>query len=404
MNTLSLDHPRRNRARAALLIALLLPQGKLCAQVDADGFWSSRDTVIQADPRAYVPRIAIGDSGVDTTLFAPQLVRDTAGHAVLRGYDAYKRRQDEPMARMPDSLMARAGELNDLLMALDDRDSGEDSPRARALTALFAAQSPQEAAAFDDAIGRWSGYVHGTAVADIAVRGNAQARIVVARMEWWHGTPPVPCWTRELADREAASIADLLEFVVAQGARVVNMSWGRSEKAYLSNLSQCAPDIPLPERQELARYTVERIRAVLKEGMARHPQVLFVGAAGNEGTSLLDANPATRFTLPNFLMVGAADRHGEIPAWSNSGPEVALHANGDRVAARLPGGANSFPSGTSMAVPNVVNAAAKVLTVAPQLSGAELRALLERTATVNATGHRLLHTRQAMTAAMAGQK
>lgn len=389
--------------RAAVLLTLLQPVCQLFAQADAHDFWASRDTVIQADPRAYVPRIAIWDSGVDTTLFRDLLMRDAARHVVLRGYDANKQRQDEPMARMPDSLLARAGELNELLLALDDRDSGEDSPRAQALSALFAAQTPEEAAAFDDAIGRWSGYMHGTAVADIAVRGNAQARIVVARMEWWHGSPPVPCWSRELADREAASIDDLLEFVVAQGARVVNMSWGRSEKAYLSNLAQCAPNMPLAEREELARYTVERIRTVLKEGMARHPQVLFVGAAGNDGTSLLNANPATRFSLPNFLLVGAADRNGHIPEWSNSGPEVTLHADGDRVAARLPGGTMSHPSGTSMAVPNVVNAAAKVLVVAPDLSGAELRELLERTATVTATGNRLLHTRKAMEAARAGR-
>lgn len=371
----------------------------LVAQTTAPSFWSDREVDIPYAPQAPVVGIAIWDSGVDTTLFTEQLQRDASGRVVLRGYDAHKQRQDTPLARLDDTLLARADELNNILRGLDDRDSGENTPEAQALEQLFATQSEQEAAAFDDAIGRWSGYVHGTAVADIAVRGHAQARIVVARMEWWHGSPPVPCWSRELADREAASIADLLEFVVASGARVVNMSWGRSKKAYLSNLARCAPERPLAEREELATYTVERIREVLKAGMAKHPQVLFVGAAGNDGTSLLDADPATRFTLPNFLLVGAADRHGNIPDWSNTGPEVALHANGDRVPARLPGGGISHPSGTSMAVPNVVNAAAKVLAVAPELTGAELRALLERTATLNDTGHRLLHTRQAVEAA-----
>ena len=177
------------------------------------------------------------------------------------------------------------------------------------------------------------------------------------------------------------------------------MSWGRAERAYLSNLEQCAPDMPLEDRRTLARYTIEEIRSVLRKGMASSPNVLFVGAAGNAGTSIEVANPATRFTLPNFIMVGAVDRTGSAAEWTNTGPEVTLFANGDRVPARLPGGAPSFPSGTSMAAPIVTNAAAKMLAVNPHLTGADLRALLEQTSTVNATGQRLLHTRQAVAAA-----
>ena len=195
---------------------------------------------------------------------------------------------------------------------------------------------------------------------------------------------------------------DLLAFLIENKVRVVNMSWGRFENSYLSNLEQCAPDMPLNERQSLARYTVERIRDVLRDGMASAPDVLFVGAAGNAGASIESANPATRFSLPNFILVGAVDRNGTITDFTNTGPEVTLYANGDRVPARLPGGALSFPSGTSMATPLVTNAAAKVLAVNPQLTGAQLRTLLEHTATVNATGQRLLHTKQAVEAASEG--
>ncbi|UWX03920.1 S8 family serine peptidase [Pseudoxanthomonas sp. NC8] len=302
---------------------------------------------------------------------------------------------------LPEAVLARQDELNGILRALDDRDGGIDSPAAREIVARMKAQTPAEAEAFDDVTGRWSGYVHGTAIADIALRGLPDARIVVARQQWWHGRPPVPCWTRELADREAASIGDLLAFLVASGARVVNMSWGRAERAYLGNLQACAPQMPDGERRALARYSVERIRAVLQDGMRNAPQVLFVGAAGNAGASLQEENPATRFSLPNFIMVGAVDRHGAATDWTNTGAEISLFANGDRVPARLPGGSASFPSGTSMAAPLVANAAAKMLTVAPGLDGARLRQLLERTATPNATGQRLLHPRDAVEAARA---
>lgn len=386
-----------------LIAVVTLSIGSLTAQAQSsaqpEGFWASRDSTIDAAGDASKVRIAIWDSGVVTSLFTNQVARNGDGEIILRGYDAFKNRQDTAMAELPEAILKRQSELNEILRALDDRDSGVDSPGAKAITERLKKQTPAEAAEFDDVVGRWSGYVHGTGVADIALAGNPHVEIIVARMEWWHGSPPVPCWTRELADREADSIRDQLQFVIDNGARVVNMSWGRAERASLSDLKECAPDSPELERLKLARYTVEAIRAVLIKGMESAPNVLFVGAAGNAGTDMKTANPATLLALPNFLLVGAVDRNGAATDWTNNGPEVTLYANGDRVPARLPGGEPSFPSGTSMATPVVVNAAAKVLTVHPDMTGAELRAILERTATSNATGHPLLHPRKAVEAA-----
>lgn len=392
------------RAGARLAVVLLLSAAAVtavAADEAAEGFWDARDVAVDALPGSPPVRIGIWDSGVDLALFPEQLARDADGRPLVRGYDAFKRRQDTPMAELPGAVLARRDELNGILRALDDRDSGVDSPQAREIAALMKAQSPAEADAFDDVTGRWSGYVHGTAIADIALRGLPAAELVVARQQWWHGRPPVPCWTRELADREAESIGDLLAFLVDNGARVVNMSWGRAERAYLGNLKACAPQMPEGERKELARYTVERIREVLQQGMRAAPGVLFVGAAGNAGASLQDENPATRFSLPNFILIGAVDRHGAATEWTNTGAEITLFANGDRVPARLPGGGASYPSGTSMAAPLVANAAARMLTVAPRLSGAQMRALLESTATRNATGQPLLYPRAAVEAARA---
>ena len=386
-----------------LIAVVTLSLGSLTAQAQSsaqpEGFWASRDSTIDAAGDASKVRIAIWDSGVDTSLFANQVARNVDGEIILRGYDAFKNRQDTARAELPEAILKRQSELNEILRALDDRDSGVDSPGAKAITERLKKQTPAEAAEFDDVVGRWSGYVHGTGVADIALAGNPHVEIIVARMEWWHGSPPVPCWTRELADREADSIRDQLQFVIDNGARVVNMSWGRAERASLSNLKECAPDSPELERLKLARYTVEAIRAVLIKGMESASNVLFVGAAGNAGTDMKTANPATLLALPNFLLVGAVDRNGAATDWTNNGPEVTLYANGDRVPARLPGGEPSFPSGTSMATPVVVNAAAKVLTVHPDMTGAELRAILERTATSNTTGHPLLHPGKAVEAA-----
>ncbi|MBL8998512.1 MAG: S8 family serine peptidase [Gemmatimonadetes bacterium] len=388
----------------ATLVALLLPVVAAHAQrggAAATDIWTDRDTIIGSGGPTGAVRIAIWDSGVDTTLFASRLARDARGRILVRGYDAHKRRQDTPMALLPPAVLARADELNRVIIAYDDLESGLTSEHVSWLEERRRALTPGEEREFDDAIDRWSGYSHGTGVADIALAGLARAEIVIARMEWWAGSPPVPCWTRELAVREAESIRDLLAYLVESGARVVNMSWGRAERGYLRNMEECAPGMPLDERQSLARFTVDTIRAVLQAGMRAAPRVLFVGAAGNAGTSVETANPATRFEAPNFLLVGAVDRAGARAPYTNVGPEVSLYANGERVPARLPGGMPSFPTGTSMATPNVSNAAAKMLAVNPALTGAELRALLLGTSDRNATGDRLIHTRRAVAAARA---
>lgn len=308
-------------------------------------FWERR--AITSPPAADESRVRIGvwDSGVDTSLFRGALAREN-GRALLRGYDAFKRRQDLPLARIDSARAARRDELNASLMALDDLDGGVDSPAARALAVRLGTMSGGDSSRFFEEVGEWTGYIHGTSVADVALRGNPRAELLIARMEWWHGTPPVPCWSYELARREAASIADLLTFLVQNGARVVNMSWARASASYRSNLRACAPEMPADERERLVQFSVDTVRSVLRYGMAAAPQVLFVASAGNEGQSLEKADQATRFSLPNFLLIGALNRAGEYFDLSNSGTDVTLYANGERVPSALPGGMVSYGSGT----------------------------------------------------------
>lgn len=382
-----------------MIVCMVLLAPAMAQEPDST-FWTERDTMITAVGTRAKVRVAIWDSGVDTVLFHDRLARDAQGRPLVRGYDAFKERQDLPLAVLPDSIARQSEQLSRWLLALDDIDSGVDSPQASELNAWLDTISKAREDAFYGAIERYIGYTHGTALADITVNGLPDAELIIARMEWWHGSPPVPCWTRELADKEAASIRDLLDFVVANDARVVVMSWMRTERGYVRNLEQCAPAMPEAERKELARYTVEKIRAELIAGMKEAPHVLFIGAAGNGGDELAKADQATRFALPNFLLVGAVDEHGQAASWSNTGPEVIIRARGERVPARLPDGTLSHPSGTSMAAPVVANAVAKMLAAEPGLSVQEIRTLLLDTATpMEDEGPPLLHTRLAVRAA-----
>jgi len=119
-------------AGLALFQAIPAP---VMAQVADSTFWIARDTTIGADAARAKVRIAIWDSGVDTVLFRDRLARDGQGWPLIRGYDAFKERQDLPLAVLPDSIAQRSAQLNRWLCAMDDIDSGVDSPQARELSA-----------------------------------------------------------------------------------------------------------------------------------------------------------------------------------------------------------------------------------------------------------------------------
>lgn len=192
-------------------------------------------------------------------------------------------------------------------------------------------------------LGNPDGDWHDTHTAGIASEGTDQ-------------TPFIPTRVRNGDATNYGQVVAAIEYAISNGARIVNMSW------------------PTTKRDD-----VNTMRALI----ARHPDVLFVAAAGNSGDSIDSADPDTMLQanpLPNMVDVAATDEFGNLAGFSSYGGErVLLAARGANVLSTIPGGKYDVISGTSMSSPQVVNAAAKMLVLDPALTPAQLKGMLADT-------------------------
>jgi subtilisin family serine protease len=182
---------------------------------------------------------------------------------------------------------------------------------------------------------------HGTHVAGIATAGTDQVNLIPLRVLE--------------APYEVARVAIAAEYAIDHGAKVINLSFGVD--------------------------TPERVR-VMSELIARHPDVLFVAAAGNDGRSLESYDPSSFLAsreLPNLAVIAASDARGGRWEHSNFGPTATHAARGADVLSTIPGAQYQAISGTSMAAPGFVNAAAKCLVLDPALSPEAVKRLLAET-------------------------
>lgn len=145
-------------------------------------------------------------------------------------------------------------------------------------------------------------------------------------------------------------IISCIDWSVAQGADVINMSLGGSTGSDL--LEQACDD-------------------------ADAAGVLVVAAAGNSGPGAT-GYPAA---YASVVSVGATDADDAIAGFSNTNADVELSAPGVDVLSTCKGGGLCSYNGTSMASPHVAAAAALARSAAPGLSNDCLRALLADTST-----------------------
>ncbi len=359
--------------------------------------WAARAVTLGDVDRPSPVAVGIWDSGLDTALFSRQLKRDGRGRPLVMGFDQFIRQSDTPLATLPPALLARQDEMNRLFKGMSDLEANLDSPEATFTRDRMSTLSADSVVIYDDWMAQWNGYSHGTAVTSVAIDGNPAARVVLGRMEFSHAAIPDPCPSRANAEREATMLARMMAFFRAQEVRVVNMSWGRPESGFLSELERCAPQLASSERAAIARYAVDTLRRTMMAGMRASPHMLFVAAAGNSGNNTEFNDFALRIDLPNMLLVGAVDRAGDEASFTNTGPLVRLYANGYLVETRVPGGGTEAASGTSFAAPGVVNTVAKMLAVQPTLTTAQVLEILLRTAEMRGPrGLRVMHPANAV--------
>lgn len=166
-------------------------------------------------------------------------------------------------------------------------------------------------------------------------------------------------------DEHDKDIAHAIRYAVDNGAKVINMSFGKSFS---------------PQK----KWVDDAIR------YARSKGVLLVHAAGNDGKNLDSThnypNPVfadTKERATNFITVGASGdpKSGGLAAdFSNYGKqEVDVFAPGVKIYSTIPGGNTyGFSQGTSMASPVVAGLAALLLSYFPDLTPEQVKYCIEK--------------------------
>ena len=91
------------------------------------------------------------------------------------------------------------------------------------------------------------------------------------------------------------------------------------------------------------------------------------------------------FVIGDVITVGAVDVALQPAGFTSYGKSIDVYANGFEVPSKVPGGMPINISGTSLSAPQVTNLAGKILAVNPDLDVAQVRAIIEETATVEGT-------------------
>jgi hypothetical protein len=360
-------------------------------QVAKKNIWPARAVTLKKEQDLAPVMVGIWDSGVDAPIFAGHMFvnsgetvdgKDTDGNGFVDdvhgiAFDLEGKRTPEMLYPLGDAADRIDGVAKHMKGFMDIQ-AAIDSPEASALKKHLAGLEPEEVEGFLEDLSLCGNYMHGTHVAGIATAGNPFARIVIARNMFDYHMIPKPL-TIEIAQRHAQSYRDTARYFKQHNVRVVNMSWGWTLKEIESGLEANGVGETADERAKLAGEILGILRKGLHDAIAGTPEILYINAAGNEDADVeFDEVIPSSFDLPNLLIVGAVDQAGEPTSFTSSGRNVVVYANGFEVESYVPGGEQMKMSGTSMASPNVMNLAAKLIALRPGLQPSAVIELIKR--------------------------
>lgn len=356
--------------------------------------WTGRLVTLRPEEVRAPVTIAIWDTGFEPRLFPGRVWRnvgetpngrDDDGNGFVddihgAAFDEDRQRSTGALSALPAETASEYRRYAILLKGTDDVENGAESPEANAAVSTLHALDSAEVDAFWNRIFKVSAYGHGTAVADVAQRGNPGARLMHGRYTRKYSTVPEPR-DEAYANLIARYARDMIQYFQKQGARVVNLSFYYSEEHALTEVAAIEPDPA--KRAERARRIFDIQYQAYRDAMRDAPDILFVAAAGNsnENVDFVRSLPAG-INLPNVLTVGAVNATLQPTSFTGYGNSIDVYANGFAVSAREPSGVERSGSGTSIATPYVTNLAAKIWTVNPHLTVADVRAIIEETSTV----------------------
>ncbi|HEX4038375.1 MAG TPA: S8 family serine peptidase [Acidobacteriaceae bacterium] len=360
--------------------------------VQKPDIWAARAvTLSEADALTPVC-VAIWDSGSDLSLFrgrvytVPEPASGDDPHDIafdLKGFPAhgYLYPLDaEQKVEYPNMLRD--------LQGFADLEESIDSPEADALRKEMASMQSSQIPNYLEKLELFAIYSHGTHVAGIAAAGNPAIRLAVGRITLdWHNVPLAP--SVELSERAAKDDQAYVDWFRANHIRVVNMSWGGTPRDDETALEKNGMGKDAADRKAMAAHLFAIERKGLYDAMKSAPDTLFICAAGNaDSNSSFEEMIPSSFRLPNLLAVGAVDQAGDEASFTSYGPTVRVDADGYEVQSVVPGGSKLRMSGTSMASPNTVNLAAKLIALDPKLTPEQTIQLIVEGATASPDGRR----------------
>jgi subtilisin family serine protease len=355
--------------------------------------WAAREVTLTKDQNLSPVLVAIWDSGIDVSLFPDQLFTDpkptaSGGHGL-----AFDDRGDPSttwLYPLTTEQQKAYPEFRELIQGRLDIENGIDSAAADALQKKYATLSAEQIHQLFELDKVLGFYVHGTHCAGIAVRGNAAARLVVARFnDQLTDLPFVP--TAEWAHHMGAAFQQMSDYFRTRNVRVVNMSWGDDPQEFETWISKTGGGADPAERKKRAAELYAIWRDAVETAIKGAPNTLFVTAAGNSDSDsgFIEDVPAS-LHLPNLIAVAAVNQAGDETSFTSYGKAVVVDSDGYNVESYVPGGARLRLSGTSMASPNVVNLAAKLFALDPSLTPAQVVELIRQGATASEDGRRHL--------------